>query len=75
MMNNPLSVDEIRALHQMEADKISDSIKSGNIDGLRVSKGFFAKGFSDLGQDERRAKAKARLKALNKAQPTQSMEP
>lgn len=74
-MSNSPSLEEMRAWHQEEADKISDAIRRGDADHLRVSNGAFAKEFEKLSAEDFRKQAKKRLHDLNRKYSSQSIEP
>lgn len=59
------SPEEIREIQRIEAEKISEAIRTGDIEGLRVSNGVFGKSFDHLGKEDLQAYAKKRLAELN----------
>lgn len=75
MSDHAPSLDEIRAWHQAEADGISDCIRRGDTDHLRISTGAFAKEFANLTEEDFRKHAKDRLRELNKKHANRSLEP
>src|SRR5690554_2371326 len=55
------SLDEIRRVHELDSQRISEAIMTGNIDELRISQGAFGRAFRNVPPEKRQATIRRRL--------------